>query len=86
VVVDRRRRQPLLVQVTLPGHDIARDAGREAVMAIGLDEEGAEPLQMQSDFPGHRFGTDTGHRQLQVAVDPGRQAVGDTFGHWLHLS
>jgi hypothetical protein len=75
VVVDRRRGQPLTDERGLPGHDIAAQAGREALVAVRLREKGREAREMQRDLVGHAVRAHVPDGEGQIALDPGGQAI-----------
>lgn len=54
MVVDGRRRQALVNEMPLPAGHVPLQADREAVVAVGLQEELAEAKEVQLDLGGHR--------------------------------
>ncbi len=75
VVVDGRRGQPLTGERGLPGHDIAAQTRREALVAVRLREKCRETGEVQGDLVGHAVRAHTSDREGQIAVDPGGQAI-----------
>lgn len=75
MVVDRRRRQATCNQNLLPGAHIARQAGRDQVAAVRLDEVGVEAVEVEGDLAGHGLRADPTDSKGKVAVDPGSKAV-----------
>jgi hypothetical protein len=64
------------VEVLLPSQHVARQAAREAFVAVAVDEEAAEADQVQGDLGGHSGRTHALNREVEVVVDPGGEGVG----------
>jgi hypothetical protein len=75
MIVHRRRRQPFLCQVLLPGDDVALETAAHPVVAVGSLVEADEAAELQGDFLRHFCGAHAGNGELLVALGPYRQTV-----------
>ena len=58
-----------------PRGDLAGSDGGDPVVAIPVCEPGGEPVQVPGDLPGHLVGPHAPHRQVEVPLSPGTEAV-----------
>src|SRR2546421_2218768 len=85
MIVHRRRRHPghgsvtadgaFGGQVVAPGGDLAGGDRGDPVVAKSFGEPAGEPVQVPGDLPGHLVRPYAPHRQVEVPLGPGAEAV-----------